>query len=184
MPPYMPSATSTQKVRTDDDDEDDEANAELLRKIEAEVKDRRDIEKKEKSAAIDAVKRSEESEVWTEVTARNAGKSVVATSIRGKKIPLLEVYLNPFKTLAATDASDNDVSKGPPIIDEPAGDLLERMNRRLAEACAAPSASPSPSLSGISSIRATGATNATPSSLSNSDWIWTVLSTHHLRRQA
>ena len=40
----------------DDDDEDDEANAELLRKIEAEVKGRRDIEKKEKSAAIDAVK--------------------------------------------------------------------------------------------------------------------------------
>ena len=90
------SNVDSESEEEDDDDEDDEANAELPRKIEAEVKDRRDIEKKEKSAAIDAVKRSEESEVWTEVAARNAGKSVVATSIRGKKIPLREAYLNPF----------------------------------------------------------------------------------------
>jgi hypothetical protein len=87
---------------------------------------------------------------------RRAGK----TSIRGKGIPLTEAYLNPFATLAATDVNETEISGSSPTIDAPVENLLERMHRRLETARATSSASPTPSLSGISSIRATGATNA------------------------
>ena len=88
---------------------------------------------------------------------RSTGKSVVATSIRGT--PLLDACVNPFPTLAPTDASETNVSGNAPTIDAPVENLLERMHRRFETAAATSSVSPNPSLSGLSSIRAT-ATNA------------------------
>ena len=140
-------------VDTDSDEEgedEDEADPELLKAIEAEVRSRRAIEKSERSAA-------DKGDKWTEVPLRSKGKSVVATSICG--IPLTEAYVNPFATLEPSDSSGADLLVHAPTADAPVENLLERMRRRLEAAAATSPASPTPSLSGVSSIRA-AATNA------------------------
>jgi hypothetical protein len=110
-------AFSTADSDSSDESDDDAGSPELLKTIEDEVKSRRAIEEKERSAASDSLNQSNEGGVWTEVPVRKTGKSVVATSIRG--IPLLEAYANPFASLVATE----------PIIDAPVENLLERMHR-------------------------------------------------------
>ena len=148
------------------------SNPELLRATEEEVESRRAIERAEKSKDID--EKSKESE-WKEVPVRK-GKSVAVTSIRRR--PLAEAYLNP---LAAIDSSETSGAEHPghaSTSDGPAENLLEAMQRRLVEALARSSASPSFTLSGISSIRA-AATNAhTHQRRKLSTIDWTVRPTH------
>ena len=166
------SAVDTDNDEHGDDEEEDEPDPELLKAIEAEVKSRRAIEKSERSAASKGVER-------TEVPSKNKGESVVATSIRGHP-PMsapFAAHANPFATPELADSSGGDLPVHAPTVDAPVENLLEKMQCGSDAAAATSSASPTHSLSGLSSMLA-AATNANTPRRKLSTINWTARPIH------
>ena len=148
------SNVASESEEDEDDEEEDGADPELLKAIEAEVESRRALEQSGRAKSSEFVKRSDKGDVWTEVPMKHKGAE--CGSIIDLRPSAHRGVPQPFCDLGSSDAGEADHPGRASTSGGPVENLLEIMQRQL-DAASSFSASPSPSLSGISPIHATNA---------------------------